>query len=79
MNDDWKSSNFYVLPKIHKNKKIIDRFRNSESEFVHMEVPIDLKGRPITAGPCAPTRGLSELLEKIFITIRPSTSNICER
>ena len=71
LNDDWKSSNFYVMPKIHKNKKIIDGFRNSNSEYIHMEVPTDLKGRPITAGPIAPTRGLSELLEKILSPFVP--------
>ena len=69
--DDWSSSNFYVLPKIHKNKTIIDKFKESNSEFVEMEVPRDLKGRPITAGPTAPTRGLSELLEKILAPFVP--------
>ena len=71
LNDNWKSSNFYALPKIHKNKGIIERFNASNSEYVHMEMPQDLKGRPITAGPCSPTRGLSELLEKILSPFVP--------
>ena len=71
LNDDWSSSNFYVLPKIHKNKKIIDKFRESNSEFVQMPVPEDLKGHPITAGPNSPTRGLCELLEKILSPFVP--------
>ena len=66
LNEDWKSSNFYVLPKIHKNSRIKDKFKNCNSEYVHMDVPNDLKGRPITAGPCSPTRGLSELLERLL-------------
>ena len=71
LNDDWNSSNFYVLPKIHKNKKIIDKFKESNTEYVQMPVPEDLKGRPITAGPNSPTRGLCELLEKILSPFVP--------
>ena len=25
LNSNWKSSNFYVLPKVHKSKKIIEK------------------------------------------------------
>ena len=71
LNDDWTSSNFYVLPKIHKNKKIIDKFKESNTEYVELPVPEDLKGRPITAGPNSPTRGLCELLEKILSPFVP--------
>ena len=39
-----------------------------------MAAPKDLKGRPITAGPATPTRGLSELLEKILAPIVPKLS-----
>ena len=68
---EWQSSNFYVLPKIHKSKEIIDKFKQTNTEYVEMTVPGDLKGRPITAGPKAPTRGLSELLEKILSPLVP--------
>ena len=71
LNDDWNSSNFYVLPKIHKSQKIIDKFRESNTDYVQMPVPEDLKGRPITAGPNSPTRGLCELLEKILSPFVP--------
>ena len=27
---EWQSSNFYVLPKIHKSKEIIDKFKHSK-------------------------------------------------
>ena len=60
-----------MVPKIHKNDKIGDKFAESNSEYVKMEMPNDLKGRPITAGPKAPTRGLSELLEKILAPFVP--------
>lgn len=71
LNDNWNSSNFYALPKIHKNQKIIDKFRDSTTDYVKMPVPEDLKGRPITAGPNSPTRGLCELLEKILSPFVP--------
>ena len=69
--DDWKSSNFYVLPKIHKSKPIAEKFAETNAEYAEMDAPDDLKGRPITAGPKTPTRGLSELLEKILAPLVP--------
>ena len=68
---DWKSSNFYVLPKIHKNDKIAETFAAADNDYAEMDTPNDLKGRPITAGPNTPTRGLSELLEKILAPFVP--------
>ncbi len=72
LNKDWKSSNFYVLPKIHKNKKIAEKFAGTNAEYAEMDTPKDLKGRPITAGPNTPTRGLSELLEKVLAPLVPN-------
>ena len=66
---NWKSSNIYVTPKVHKNKQIIKMCKKSNSEYVHMSVPSDLKGRPIIAGPEAPTQLLSELLEKLLSSL----------
>ena len=71
LKEDWTSSHFYVLPKIHKNEAIIDVFKRTDSEYVQMQVPPNLKGRPITAGPNSPTRPLSELLEKILSPFVP--------
>ena len=71
LKNDWKSSNFYVLPKIHKSKKIAEKFAETNTEYAEMEVPDGLKGRPITAGPNTPTRGLSELLEKVLAPLVP--------
>ena len=34
LNSNWKSSNFYVLPKIHKSKKIIEEINESNNIFV---------------------------------------------
>ena len=62
---DWKTSNFYVLPKIHKSKEIIGKISSSNQEFVEMSPPTDLKGRPIVAGPVSPTQRLSEFIDTI--------------
>ena len=48
INKDWKSSNFYVLPKIHKNDKIAETFTAAHNNYAEMDTPNELKGRPIT-------------------------------
>ena len=66
LNSNWKSSNFYVLPKVHKPKKIIEEINESNDICLNMQPPEDLKGRPIVGGVNSPTQGISGLLEKIF-------------
>ena len=68
---DWDSSNFYVLPKIHKNKTIIEKLKKENGEYIEMIPPNDLQARPIVAGCNSPTQKLSELLEKILSPIVP--------
>ena len=70
---DWKTSNFYVLPKIHKSKEIIGKISSSNQEFVEMSPPTDLKGRPIVAGPVSPTQRLSEFIDTL---IKPIVSHL---
>lgn len=65
-NFDWKSSNFYVLPKIHKSKIIHDLVEKSDSDIINVIDPPDLKGRPIVAGPMSPTHRLCLLLDRIL-------------
>ena len=69
LNSNWKSSNFYVLPKIHKSRKIIEEINENHSICLNMQPPEDLKGRPIVGGPNSPTQGISVLLEKILTPI----------
>ena len=69
LNSNWKSSNFYVLPKIHKSKKIIEEINENHSICLNMQPPEDLKGRPIVRGPNSPTQSISGLLEKILTPI----------
>ena len=68
---DWKSSNIYVQPKIHKSKEIIEKVKNHNNIYLEMTPPADLKGRPIIAGPNSPTQHLSKLLEKILSPLVP--------
>ena len=68
---DWKTSNLYVQPKIHKNNTIIEKMKTSKDTYIEMEPPNDLKARPIIAGPKAPTQHLSELIEKIISPLVP--------
>ena len=67
----WTHSNFYVLPKIHKNRAIIEKVNSTNNTYLHMDTPQDLKGRPIIAGSNSPTNRLSELLEKILTPLVP--------
>ena len=67
-----KTSNSYVLPKIHKSKEIIGKISSSNQEFVEMSPPTDLKGRPIVAGPVSPTQRLSEFIDTL---IKPIVSH----
>ena len=48
-NFNWQSSNFYVLPKVHKSKIIVEKTKNVNNEYIEMEPPSDLKGRPIVS------------------------------
>ena len=57
------TSNFYVLPKIHKSKIIQEAIKVQNSEYVKIYEPPNLTVRPIVAGPNCPTRCLSNLVD----------------
>ena len=63
---DWTDSYFYVLPKIHKCEEIKEAISKQNSEYIHMNFPTTLKGRPINGGPTAVTQGASHLIEKLL-------------
>ncbi|XP_065662664.1 uncharacterized protein LOC136085297 [Hydra vulgaris] len=68
-NFEWKSSTFYVIPKIHKCNEIIKKVQESSSPFIEMKPPKDLKARPIIAGIDSPTSHLSQFLHIILSPI----------
>ena len=70
-NKNWKSSNIYVSPKVHKCKEIIEAVKTCTTEYIKIPCPPNLKGRPIIAGPESPTQRLSELLEKLLSPLVP--------
>ena len=55
LNSNCKPSNFYVLPKVDKSKKIIEEINESNNICLNMQSPEDLKGRPIVDGTNYPT------------------------
>ena len=67
INEEWRTSELYVLPKVHKSKSIIEAISRARTDVINdVTDPEDLKGRPIVAGCSTPTRGLSELISKIL-------------
>ena len=67
----WKSSNFYVKPKIKKCQEILEEIEKSNEIYIKMEPTISLKGQPFIAGPNSPTQRLSCLLKKILTPLVP--------
>lgn len=65
----WTTSNFYVLPKVHKCISIINKVKSSTEDYIELQPPQDLKGRPIVGGCEAPTQRLSALIEKLLSPI----------
>lgn len=70
---EYKSSNFYGLPKIHKSKLINSAVKFQKNELICINKPDDLKLRPIVAGPACPTHRLSHFIDVI---LQPMVSNV---
>ena len=71
LREDWRDAYFYVLPKINKCQEIIRKIHSEQTEYVEMNMPSTLKGRPICGGPDAVTQGASKLLDKILSPLVP--------
>ena len=72
---DFKLSNFYGSPKIHKSKKISEALESSNNIYIKISGEVDLPFRFITTSINSPTSKLSELLGillKPFVNIAPS-------
>ena len=63
-----KTSNFYGLPKVHKSTVIINEVNQTSEDFIQCKDPLDLKFRPIVAGPSCATHRLSNFID---ILLRP--------
>ena len=65
-NFEYKTSNVYGLPKIHKSATISNSIKEQQSIIVTVDEPSDLKLRPIIVGPACPTHRLSHFLDIIL-------------
>jgi hypothetical protein len=63
---NYVTSNFYGLPKIHKSMEIKNAIGLIKQSVISIENPVDLKFRPIVAGPSCPTHRLSHMLDVIL-------------
>ena len=68
---EWKSSLFYVNPKISKCQEISERIQSNDSAYLKMKPPASLKGRPIISGPVSPLKPLSKLISKLLAPLVP--------
>ncbi|NQY54726.1 MAG: hypothetical protein HRT42_14280, partial [Campylobacteraceae bacterium] len=62
-NFDFKTANFYGLPKIHKSQIIKQEMKKCSKNYIKIDKDFDLQFRFITGGPMSPTSKLSELLD----------------
>ena len=68
-----KISNLYVLPKLHKSKRINEIIQQQQYEYINIKENIIVEARPIVAGPVYHTSGISEILH---IIMEPSLAMI---
>ena len=60
---EWKTSNFYGFPKIHKSQCIKEAIRAQNVEYIEQPPPGDLTMRAIVAEPSSPTHRLSNYID----------------
>ena len=57
----YKISNLYMLPKLHKSKRINEIAQKQQCEYINIEENIIVEARPIVAGPVYHTSRISEI------------------
>ena len=62
-NFNYKTSQLYGLPKVHKSAKINEESHKTRTEYFSVTQPIDIRFRPIIAGPVCVTSRLSNFLD----------------
>ena len=72
---NWHSSEFYIRPKIHKCKSILDEIEKNPQHVINLNNAPDLVGRPIVSGTHSPTRHLSDLITEILRPIVPTQTS----
>ena len=61
-----KISNLYMLPKLHKSKRINEIIQKQQCEYINIEENIIVEARHIVAGPVYQSSGISEILHIIM-------------
>ena len=72
-NFNYKTSQLYGLPKVHKSMKINEEIQKTKTEYISVILPTDMSFRPIIAGPVCVTSRLSNFLG---ILLKPYTIHI---
>ena len=63
----YELSNIYMLPKLHKSRRIDEIITFRQEEYIHItDEEIILEGRPICSGPSYYTRGISLMIHQIL-------------
>ena len=62
----YSTSNFYVLPKVHKSKEITRFLETSPVDYLKVKDPLEIPSRPIVDGPNSPTHRPSTFLDIIL-------------
>ena len=70
---EFKESNLYGLPKVHKSEEIKKKIKESPHEYVEVAQPKDLRMQPIVAGPSSVTSKLSNYLD---VLLKPLLRNV---
>ena len=60
---EWKPSNYYGLPKIHKSQSIKEAIRAHNAEYIELPLLGDLTMRTILAEPSSLTNRLSNYID----------------
>ena len=63
---DYKTTNIYALPKIHKSKLIKDKLKTCIGPYLWLESPSDVSVRVIFGGDHNPTVVLANLVDKLL-------------
>ena len=72
-NFNYKTSQLYSLPKVHKSMKINEEIQKTKTEYISVIRPNDMSFRPIIAGLVCVTSRLSNFLD---ILLKPYTIHI---
>ena len=75
INFEYKESNLYGLPKVHKCKSQKDEIDRCKSEYIVLKGPTDIKFCPIVASPSSPTYRLSHFIDCTIKQLPQSTKS----